>query len=103
MKNTGVRVVEYLVNSLRIHPEKIILYCFGGLRMKDRFGHSLGSAISAYAAVHLAEKLDIRVGGVVLQSCFLSIMQVALPFRKSPKSDLYVTSEIVGIAIVSML
>ena len=96
MKNSGIRVVQYLVHSLRIDPSKLILYGFMlWFKVIVRFGHSLGSAISAYAAVYLAENSGIRVGGVVLQSCFLSIMQIGFLFRKIPNSDLYITSDIV--------
>ncbi|KAK8790485.1 hypothetical protein WA171_002008 [Blastocystis sp. BT1] len=85
VKKTGVRVVEYLVNSLRIEPERIVL-----------FGHSLGSAVSLYTAVYLAEQSNIRVGGVILQSCFTSIYRVVSNFRTTSTHDMFPSCDIIG-------
>lgn len=94
IKNTGVKVVEYLVNSLRIEPERIVLlYCSN--MVSYRFGHSLGSAVSLYTAVYLAEQLDIHVGGVILQSCFTSIYRVVSNFRTTFTHDIFPSCDIV--------
>ena len=98
IKKTGVRVVEYLVNSLRIEPERIVLY-YSNRGVISRFGHSLGSAVSLYTAVYLAEKSNIRVGGVILQSCFTSIYRVVSNFRTTSTHDLFPSCDLVHIRI----
>ena len=70
-----------------------------------RFGHSLGSAVSVFVTVALVERRNIRIAGLILQvtvffrliiqSCFLSIYNVLIRFRKTNKHDLYVTRDIV--------
>ena len=61
-----------------------------------RFGHSLGTAVSVYAAVYLSEQLNITVAGVILQSCFLSMYRVVDDFRFTTSHDMYCTGDIVG-------
>ena len=67
--------------------------------MSCRFGHSLGSAVSLYTAVYLAEQSNIRVGGVILQSCFTSIYRVVSNFRTTSTHDIFPSCDIVQIRI----
>ena len=64
-----------------------------------RFGHSLGSSVSVFAAVHLAEQLNITIAGVILQSCFLSMYRVVDDFRFTSSHDMYCSCDIVGAVV----
>ncbi|KAK8805239.1 hypothetical protein WA588_000179 [Blastocystis sp. NMH] len=85
VKTTAVSVVEYLIKVLLVDPKRIIL-----------FGHSLGSSVSVFAAVHLAEQLNITIAGVILQSCFLSMYRVVDDFRFTSSHDMYCSCDIIG-------
>jgi len=65
-------VYNYMVNVLRITPERIVL-----------FGRSLGTGPSVY----LASKK--KVAGLILNSAFLSIYRVVLNFRWTLPGDMF--------------
>jgi pimeloyl-ACP methyl ester carboxylesterase len=65
-------VYEYLVNDLRVHPDRIIAY-----------GQSLGSGPS----VHIASKH--RIAGVVLHSPLASGLRVIRPIETSVWFDIF--------------
>ena len=76
-----------------------------GCTLEDRFGHSLGSAVSVFTAVSLLEKRNIRVAGLILQvsipipthikSCFLSTYRVVFDCRVSSRKDMYKVADTV--------
>ncbi len=70
--NDAEAVYHYMINNLKISPDRIIL-----------FGRSLGSGPSCY----LAEKYP--VGGLILNSGFLSIYRVVLNFRWTMPGDMF--------------
>ncbi|OAO12971.1 serine protease family S09X [Blastocystis sp. ATCC 50177/Nand II] len=87
-------VLNYMIDTMGIGNNQIILY-----------GHSLGSAVSAYLAVYASKTRSRGVAGVVLQvlpspsphlqSCFMSIYRLVFDLRFSAKRDLYETVDII--------
>ena len=70
--NDAERAYQYATCELKIPPERIILY-----------GRSLGSGPSCY----LAEKYP--VGGLILNSGFMSVYRVAFKFRWTLPGDMF--------------
>ena len=75
-------VLNYMIDTMGIGNNQIILYLFHS-PLNSSYGHSLGSAVSAYLAVYASKTRSRGVAGVVLQvlsslsphlqSCFMSI------------------------------
>ena len=70
--NDADAVYDYMVNTLNINPNRIVI-----------FGRSLGSGPSCY----LAEKYP--VGGLILNSGFMSVFRVVFKFRWTLPGDMF--------------
>ena len=70
--NDADTAYNYMINTLKVPPERIII-----------FGRSLGSGPSCY----LAEKYP--VGGLILNSGFMSVYRVAFKFRWTLPGDMF--------------
>eukprot|EP01038_Epipyxis_sp_PR26KG_P008318 gene8318-11253_t len=68
---------NYLTTEKNISSDKIVLY-----------GRSLGSGPSCYLAERLSKE-NIRLGGLILQSPFLSVFRVAFDFRFTLPCDMF--------------
>lgn len=97
-------VLNYMIDTMGIGNNQIILYLLHS-PLNSSYGHSLGSAVSAYLAVYASKTRSRGVAGVVLQvlpspsphlqSCFMSIYRLVFDLRFSAKRDLYETVDIV--------
>lgn len=97
-------VLNYMIDTMGIENNRIILYLLHS-PLTYSYGHSLGSAVSAYLAVYASKTRSRGVAGVVLQvlpsssphlqSCFMSIYRLVFDLRFSAKRDLYETVDIV--------
>ncbi|RYG64636.1 alpha/beta hydrolase [archaeon] len=74
----------YLVQQLQVPSSNIVLY-----------GRSLGTGPTLYLAQQLQER-QVRLGGVILQSAFLSVLRVAFPLRFTLQCDLFPNIDRVG-------
>ena len=68
---------KYLVDQVQVAPANIIV-----------FGRSLGSGPSTYLVERLQSQ-DVTVGGLVLQSPFMSVFRVAFSFRFTLPWDMF--------------
>ena len=66
IKQTGCSVLNFIIDTFHIPPNRIILYYFN-VSYQYRYGHSLGSAISVFLSVYIFKTREQGVAGVILQ------------------------------------
>ena len=66
IKQTGCSVLNFIIDTFHITPNRIILY-YIRVSYQYRYGHSLGSAISVFLSVYIYKTREQGVAGVILQ------------------------------------
>lgn len=66
IKQTGCSVLNFIIDTFHIPPNRIILY-YIRVSYQYRYGHSLGSAISVFLSVYIYKTREQGVAGVILQ------------------------------------